>query len=96
MKATVLVIAAVAALAAGTANADPDAALMKSKGCTGCHELDKKTVGPAFKDVAAKYKSDKGAQATLVAKLKDGKGHLKIKASDEELNKLVGGVLTTK
>src|SRR5213596_3650495 len=34
-------------------------ALMKKDGCAGCHEIDKKLVGPAFQDVAAKYKGDR-------------------------------------
>ena len=58
--------------------------------------MDKKKVGPSFKDVAAKYKDDKGAEAALVAKLKDGKGHPKATASDAELKAAVGTVLSTK
>ncbi len=95
MKATVLAIAAAAALAAGTVNADPDPALMKAKGCAGCHDFDKKKAGPSVKDIAAKHKGDKDAEAKLVAKLKEGKGHPKSKASDEELKKLVVGLLST-
>jgi cytochrome c len=37
-----------------------------------CHQIDKKVVGPAFKDVAAKYKADKTAEAKLVDKVKKG------------------------
>jgi cytochrome c len=58
--------------------------------------MDKKKVGPAYKDVAAKYKDDKGAAGALVAKLKEGKGHLKIDASDAELKAAVQHVLSTK
>jgi cytochrome c551/c552 len=58
--------------------------------------MDKKKVGPSFKDVAAKYKGDSGAAGTLVAKLKDGKGHLKIDATDAELKAAIGTVLSTK
>jgi cytochrome c len=93
MKASVLVIAAAAALAAGAANAQSGADVLKSKGCLNCHEADKKKVGPAFKDIAAKQK---GKQAELVAKLKEGKGHPKIAASDAELNAAVQAVLATK
>jgi cytochrome c len=96
MKATVLVFAAAAALVAGTANADMDTAQLKAKGCLGCHDVDKKKVGPALKDVAAKYKADKGAQEKIVAKMKSGKGHPKVNASDDELKKLVGDVLAAK
>jgi len=62
----------------------------------GCHDVDKKKVGPAFKDVAAKYKGDKKAEASLVAKLKEGKGHLKIAASDAELKAAVRYALGAK
>ncbi len=97
MKTTLVILAsAVALLAAGAANADLNADL-KAKGCLGCHDMDKKKVGPAFKDVAAKYKGDKAAaQTQLVAKLKDAKGHPKVNASEDDLKKLVGGVLAAK
>jgi cytochrome c len=45
---------------------------MKKSGCVACHSIDKKVVGPAYKDVAAKYKGDKTAEAKLVAKVKAG------------------------
>ena len=93
MKASVLVIAAAAALAAGAAYAQSGADVLKSKGCLNCHEADKKKVGPSFKDIAAK---SKGKQAELVAKLKEGKGHPKVAASDAELNAAVQAVLATK
>ena len=67
--------------------------LLKAKGCLGCHDFDKKKVGPAYKDVAAKYKGDANAEAMLVAKLKDGKGHMKINASESEIKTMVGRVL---
>jgi cytochrome c len=67
--------------------------LLKAKGCLGCHDFDKKKVGPAYKDVAAKYKDNAGAEAMLVAKLKDGKGHMKINASESEIKTMVGRVL---
>ena len=50
-------------------------ALARKKNCFACHALDKKVVGPAWKDVAAKYRADGGAQAYLEAKIiKGGKG----------------------
>ena len=45
---------------------------MKKDGCAACHAVDKKLVGPAYVDVAAKYKSDKNAVATLTKKVKEG------------------------
>ena len=46
--------------------------LAKQKNCLACHAADKKLVGPAYKDIAAKYKADKNAQATLVKKVREG------------------------
>ena len=69
--------------------------VLKAKGCLNCHAFDKKKVGPAYKDVAAKYKSNAKAEGMLVAKIKGGKGHPKINASDDELNAAVKRVLST-
>ena len=82
---------------AGTANAQSGADLAKSKNCMGCHDLDKKKAGPAFKDVAAKYKGNKEAEAKLVEALKEGKGHpVKVAATDAELKTLAQYVLSQK
>jgi len=96
MKTVLTVVAVAGLLAAGSSQAQSGAEVLKAKGCLNCHELDKKKVGPAYKDVAAKYKGDTKAQGQLVAKLKEGKGHLKIQASDAELNAAVKQVLGTK
>lgn len=96
MKVSLFVLATVGVLAASPGYAQSGADVLKAKGCLNCHEMDKKKVGPSFKDVAAKYKSDTKAPATLVSKLKEGKGHPKIAASDAELNAAVGHVLATK
>ncbi len=45
---------------------------LKANGCTACHAMDKKSVGPSFKEVAARYKNDKGAEAKLAQKIKVG------------------------
>ena len=55
---------------AGQAMADE--ALAKAKNCMACHAIDKKIVGPAYKDVAAKYKGDKTAEAKLIEKIQKG------------------------
>lgn len=55
--------------------ADPafaSAELAKQKNCLACHATDKKLVGPPYKDIAAKYKADKNAQATLAKKIREG------------------------
>jgi cytochrome c len=38
----------------------------------GCHAVDRRLVGPSFKDIAAKYKGDGGAQGKLEKKVRDG------------------------
>jgi cytochrome c len=52
--------------------ADAGEALFNSSGCSSCHSVDKKVVGPALKDVAAKYAGDKNAQAMLEKKVRSG------------------------
>ena len=71
MKLSMLVLAAALA-GAGAAQAQDAAALLKKDGCTACHAIDKKVVGPAYNDVAAKYKGDAGAAAKLIKKVKEG------------------------
>jgi len=66
----VAMMAAAGIVMAGQAQADE--ALAKAKNCMSCHAIDKKLVGPAYKDVAAKYKGDKGAVDKLAAKVKAG------------------------
>lgn len=46
--------------------------LAKQKNCLACHAIDKKVVGPAYKDVAAKYANDSGAVARLSKKVREG------------------------
>ena len=66
-------VAAIAGLMGSTAAfADAGADLAKSKNCLACHAVDKKLVGPAYKDVAAKYKGDKSAEAKLIEKVQKG------------------------
>lgn len=72
MKIATAVILAAGVLAAGAVRADAGEDLLKKSGCTACHSIDKKLVGPAYKDVAAKYKGDAGAAAKLAEKVKKG------------------------
>ncbi|CAM3138694.1 c-type cytochrome [Cupriavidus taiwanensis] len=69
------VIAALMLGAAASAQA-VDAAkaqeIANKNACMGCHQVDKKLVGPSYKEVAAKYKGDKNALATLSKKVKSG------------------------
>ena len=76
MKAVFVCLAGAALLASGSAhavltNAAADA-MMKKDGCAACHSIDKKIVGPAYVDVAAKYKSDKNAVTLLAKRVKEG------------------------
>jgi S-disulfanyl-L-cysteine oxidoreductase SoxD len=54
------------------ADAAGPAALARRSGCLACHGVDKSVVGPAFKDVAARYRGEPGAQARLAAKVRGG------------------------
>jgi cytochrome c len=74
MKNTWMMTASAAALLlmTGVASADDAMALAQKNGCMACHGVDKKIVGPAYKDVAKKYAGDKSAHDKLVAKVKAG------------------------
>ena len=92
MRIVLLALTVAGAFAAGAVLAQSGADVLKAKGCLNCHEADKKKVGPSFKDIAKK----KGQEAALVAKLKEGKGHPKIAASDAELKAAVDHIMATK
>jgi cytochrome c len=49
-----------------------DEALAKKHNCLACHQIDKKSVGPAYKDIAKKYKGQAGIEAKLAEKVKKG------------------------
>src|SRR3954449_8452589 len=70
MKLAAIVIGLSGALAAAPATANEE--LAKKHNCFACHAVDKKLVGPSYKDVAAKYRDDKQAQAKLFEKVKKG------------------------
>ena len=93
MKAFLIAAIAAVGLASGQA-AVAQEALAKSSGCLNCHAADTKKVGPSFKSTAEKYKGKADAEATLVAKLKNGTGHPAQKASEDDLKSLVKWVLS--
>lgn len=64
--------AASAQAAAAQAQADPVTQLLNKNACLGCHAVEKQVVGPAFRDVAARYKANPAAPAALARKLKEG------------------------
>jgi len=63
-------VVAAGVLAAPLAQADE--ALLKKHNCVACHQIDKKVVGPAYKDVAKKYKGKKDIAVKLAEKVKKG------------------------
>jgi cytochrome c len=65
-------LALIAAFAAAPARAQNIDDLLKKHACLSCHAVDKKLVGPAYKEVAAKYRTQKDAQKLLVEKVKKG------------------------
>lgn len=65
-------ILAAALAAVGTAHAQSAPDLLKKHACVACHQIDKKLVGPAYNDVAAKYKGNAKAADMLADKVKKG------------------------
>lgn len=72
MKRLLVSIAGAALVAAGAVQAQSADELLKKHGCTACHAIDKKLVGPPYAEVAAKYKGDAKAPAMLIDKVKKG------------------------
>jgi len=101
MKRVLLAMTAALTLAAP---AFADQALATSKNCMACHALDKKLVGPAYKDVAAKYAGDKAAVDKLATKImKGGSGvwgpvpmPANAQVNDAEAKKLAAWVMSLK
>jgi cytochrome c len=109
MKLRLLMLASGLAMAGSAlGQATPDAkaveALAQRSGCIACHNVDKKVIGPAYRDVAAKYRSDKDAAIRLAAKVKAGGGGVwgpvpmppNGLVSDAEIRQLVAWVLSLK
>ena len=98
----IALLAAAAAIAALPALANEE--LAKKNACTACHAVDKKLVGPSYKDVAAKYAGQKDAVAKLTQKvLKGGSGvwgpvpmPANPQVSEAEAKQLVDWILTVK
>ena len=108
MKLIVATLAGATLVAAGSASAALDnaaaEAMMKKDGCAACHSIDKKIVGPAYTEVAAKYKGDAGAAAKLEAKVKAGGAGVwgpvpmppNPSVPEADIKALVGWILTLK
>lgn len=101
MKRTLIALALTMTVAAP---AMADLALAKSKNCMACHSVDKKLVGPAYKEVAAKYAGQKDAEATLVTHvMKGSKGvwgavpmPANAQVNEADAKKLVAWIMTLK
>jgi cytochrome c len=109
MKTKLAVIVGAVTLAfAGAASAQAlDAkaadAMMAKAGCNACHSVDKKGVGPAYKEVAKKRKGEANAAETLTKKVREGGGGVygavpmppnpAAKIGDDDLKKLVAWIL---
>ncbi|WP_370653844.1 c-type cytochrome [Undibacterium sp.] len=65
-------IAALSFTATSSYAAGNGAELASKNGCMACHAIDKKVLGPAYKEVAKKYKGNADAVAMLSKKIKDG------------------------
>ena len=93
---------ALAALASAPSMANQE--LAQKKSCLACHSADNKIVGPSFKDVAKKYRGEKGIEAKLVQKIiKGGKGAwgeiampANSQVSEPEAKQLVAWILSLK
>jgi cytochrome c len=108
MKIRLIALFSVAAsLMAAQAPAFADAALAQAKNCMACHAVDKKMVGPSYKDVSAKYKDNKDAVKMLAEKIQKGstpgKGNwgavpmpANPQVSEAEATKLAAWVMTVK
>ncbi len=104
MKFLPSMLAAVALTAVASAPAMANLELAQKKACLACHSVDNKTVGPAFKDVAKKYRGQKGIEAKLAEKvIKGGKGAwgevampANTQVSEAESKQLVAWILALK
>lgn len=101
----VIALTAALSVSASAFAADDGEALFKKSNCAACHAVASKSVGPSMKDVAAKYKDDKDAQAKMEVKVRNGgKGSFggmpmpptPQSVSDESIKTLVKWVLSQK
>jgi cytochrome c len=103
LRTTLLLPLLAATLFSATAPAKASEAIVKKARCIACHTVDQKRVGPAYKDVAAKYKGDSKAPAQLFDKVRHGGSgnwgevpmlaHPADKISDEDLKAAIAWIL---
>lgn len=104
MISTPLLAVALLAFTSGAAfaqNAAAAKALAAKSACLACHAVDKKLVGPAYKDVAARHKGQADALEKVAARIKSGGSGLygpvpmpaQAQLKDDELKLLAGWIL---
>jgi cytochrome c len=101
---SIAIAAAAAFLAVCGIEANASEALAKSSGCFACHTVDKKLVGPSYRDIANKYRTDKKAAEYLAKKVKEGGkgvwGDIPMTANahvkDADIQAIVAWILTVK
>jgi cytochrome c len=97
-------VACIAVLAAAPARAQNVDELLKKNACLACHAVDKKLVGPAYKEVAAKYRGQKDAEKLVAERVKKGStgvwGQIPMPPNaavpDAEINTMVKWILSQK
>jgi len=102
MRIAVVGLAAACFAFAGAAQANEK--LFQASGCHACHTVDKKLLGPGLKDIAAKYRGKKDAEAELAKKVKEGSkgvwGDIQMTPNahvkDEDIKTLVKWILSLK
>jgi len=97
-------IALVSLLASPASQASDGETLYQEVGCSACHQVEAKRMGPNYKDVSAKYKGQAGAADALFKKVREGGAgvwgnipmppHPVDRVSDEELHTIVNWILT--
>jgi cytochrome c len=93
-----------AALVIAAPSVQASEALAEENSCLGCHSVSEKVVGPAFVDVAAKYKGQKDAATVLFQKVKNGGSGVwgtvampaNKKVSNKDLKKIIAWILAQK
>ena len=98
------ILIATALAFSASAPAWADQALAQSKNCMACHSVDKKVVGPAFKDIGAKFAGQPGAPNMLAQKIIKGSAGVwgpvpmpaNTQVSEADAKKLADWVLTLK
>jgi cytochrome c len=100
-------VAAAVLAFAGASEAQADEALARKYGCLECHAVDRKVIGPAYQDVAARYRGVAAARSALIEKVgKGGKGNwthvtggvpmppFRLRIKDAEIEQLIEWVLS--